>query len=83
MELAPDARYEELRHESEALGKIGQDQYFDDISGSALPPRLVEKARKEEIDFMIDWEVWEEVPVAHCWQATGKGLLGLAAGGWT
>jgi hypothetical protein len=76
VELAPDACYEELMHESEALGKIGQEQYFDNLSGSALPPRLVEKARKEEIDFMLDWEVWEEVPVARCWQATGKGPLG-------
>jgi hypothetical protein len=76
VELAADARYEELMHESEALDKIGQEQYFDNLSGSALPPRLVEKARKEEIDFMLDWEVWEEVPVARCWQATGKGPLG-------
>jgi hypothetical protein len=76
IELAEDARQEELMHESEALSKVGQAQYFDNLSGSALPPRLVEKARKEEIDFMVDWEVWEEVPVARCWQATGKGPLG-------
>jgi hypothetical protein len=76
VELAPDARYEELMHESEALSRIGQKQYFDNLSGVALPPKLVEKARKEEIDFMIDWAVWEEVPVARCWQTTGKGPLG-------
>ena len=71
-----DARHKELMHESDALGKIGEQQYFDNLSGTALPPRLVETARKEEIDFMVDWEVWEEVPVARCWHATGKGPLG-------
>ena len=71
VELAEDARYEELEHEAVAMSK-----YFDNLSGAPLPPKLVEKARKEEIDFMVDWQVWEEVPVSHCWQATGKGPLG-------
>lgn len=53
--------------------------FRDNLSGEALPAHLVRYARREEIDFMLEWQVWEEVPVARCWQATGKGPL---AGRW-
>jgi hypothetical protein len=54
-------------------------KYYDNLTGAELPPILVGKARQEEIDFMIDWAVWEEVATSLCWQVTGKGPLG---GGW-
>jgi hypothetical protein len=50
--------------------------YYDNITGELLPPDLVLKARKEEIDFMLEWRVWDEVPVSRSWQVTGKGPLG-------
>ena len=73
IELAEDAKYEELEHETEALAKL---KYYDNLSGAVLPPKLVSKARREEIDVMVDWKVWEEVPTSLCWQKTGKGPLG-------
>jgi hypothetical protein len=39
---------------------VGLAPYFDNLTGSELPTNLVEKARKEEIDFMLDWQVWED-----------------------
>ena len=50
--------------------------YRDNLSGEILSPDLVATARKEEIDFMLDWQVWEEVPVEICRKNTGKGPLG-------
>jgi len=49
---------------------------YDNITGEILDPELVKKARMEEIEFMLDWQVWEEVPVEQCRQTTGKGPLG-------
>ena len=40
---------------------------------------MVSKARREEIEFMVNWDVWEEVPNSLCWEKTGKGPLD---GGW-
>lgn len=83
LELSGDAKYEELEHEQDALKKTGGQQFerntgtvYDELTGEPLPSDLVEKARKEEIDFMLEWEVWEEVPVARAWQVTGMGPLG-------
>ena len=53
--------------------------YRDNISGGILPTDLIQQARKEEIDFMLDWVVCEEVSVDECWRAIGKRPLGS---GW-
>ena len=68
-----------LKHEEEELSEHGEawgESYQDNLSGEALPPHLVRAARREEIDFMLDWQVWEEVPLEECWRVTGKGPLG-------
>jgi hypothetical protein len=49
---------------------------FDEITGAVLPPKLVQQARAEEIKFMLDWGVWERVPIADCWRETGRAPIG-------
>ena len=73
VELASDTA-ERLAHDNEALARWGPDEerFWDNISGEELPAEKVREARREEIDFMLDWEVWEEVPIAKCWHTTGK-----------
>jgi hypothetical protein len=51
-------------------------EFWDEISGEALPTGLVQASRAEELKFMNEWEVWEEAPVAECHQVTGRKPLG-------
>jgi len=84
IEIDPEMEYEELEHEDAGMSQWGQqgveyatgEHFYDNISGEPLPPELVRKARQEEIDFMMDWQVWEEVPIDWCKKMTGKGPLG-------
>jgi hypothetical protein len=57
-----------------AVWSVGET--YDEITGATLPPDLVKKARAEEVDFMLEWGVWERVPVAECWRDTGKAPIG-------
>jgi len=50
----------------------GQQVFWDEISGKPLPPNKVRSARREEIDFMESWKVWNEVPTSKCWESTQK-----------
>eukprot|EP00969_Alexandrium_andersonii_P065238 2873220-Alexandrium_andersonii.AAC.1 len=45
-------------------------------TGAALPPKLVEAARSEEIRFMQSWQVCEVRPIAECRERTGKNPIG-------
>ena len=76
VELASGTASERLAHENEALAQWGPDEgaqrFCDNISGEELPAEKVCEARREEIDFMLEWDVWEEVPIAKCWHTTGK-----------
>ena len=53
----------------------------DDVTGRPLPPELVESARREELQFMDSWGVWEVRPVAEAWERTGKKAHRRALGG--
>ena len=67
LELTGEAENEKLEHEQNALKKIvyqpypaqwkttGENQIYDELTGEPLPMNLVKKARKEEIDFMLNW----------------------------
>ena len=35
-------------------------------TGEQLPPKLVEASHSEELKFMTNWRVRDEVPVAEC-----------------
>ncbi len=49
----------------------------DDQSGEPLEPRMVKLARKEEIAYFKEREVYEKVKMNECWEATGKAPIGV------
>ena len=51
-------------------------EVYDEITGAALPPQLVQQARAEEIKFMLEWGVWERTLITDCWRETGKAPIG-------
>ena len=54
-----DRSEEEMGFQDE-IGTDFQDEIgIDDVSGESIPAELVAKARREEIDFMESWKVWE------------------------
>ena len=44
----------------------------DDVSGATLDPKLVEKARREEMKYFKEMGVYVKVPKQECWLQTGK-----------
>ena len=48
------------------------DDTYDGKTGELLSPELVNEARKEELGFMRQIELYDEVPLSECWEATGK-----------
>jgi len=79
---AVEVQNEELRdwegerfwESEEETGRGGR--YIDDVTGSTLPRKETIAARKEEIEFLDDWHVWELAPIAEAHERTGKGPLG-------
>ena len=55
-----------------------QQRFWDDVSGEELPEAEVREARKEELQFMNEWDggVWEVVPIEDCIRKTGKMPIG-------
>ena len=45
---------------------------WDDVNGGELPMGEVKKTRGEEIGFMVDREIWSQVPIGMYWELTGK-----------
>ena len=88
IDLADDAQEEELQHESDALAAHREAAWNwsqsrpsgtivrDNLTGEVLPSALVAEARAEEIQFMEQWEVWEEVSTEECLAKTGKRPIG-------
>ena len=70
--LGPDGRREPI--EGHATGDDYDDysyaEFFDEISGEALPPELVRAARKEELEYVKQMNVYTEVPVEECIRST-------------
>ena len=50
-------------------------QYYDDISGEALNPQLVKKAREEEMREFKKHGVYTKVDIQEAWRVTGKGPI--------
>ena len=48
---------------------------FDDQSGARLKPELMRRARRDEIAYFKEMEVYEKVPIEECWKETGKGPI--------
>ena len=51
-------------------------KYWDDLSSKALNPRLVTKARAEEMREFAKRNVYEKVPIEDCWANTGRDPIG-------
>ncbi len=49
---------------------------YDDVSGAPLDPKEVYRARKEEVKFIQDMNLYDKVPVEECWKNTGKAPIG-------
>ena len=75
-EVLPEPAEERVIDEAAALEAFAPPRrYWDAVTNEELPLGLTRAARKEELDFMKDWQVWETVPTAACWQATGRAPL--------
>ena len=51
----------------------GLELAWDDASGAALDPQSVRKAREEEIQYVRKMDLYKKVPIAECYNRTGKG----------
>ena len=51
------------------------DQACDDHTGESLDAKKVKEARKLEMEYYDKMHVFDKVPVAQCWERTGKALL--------
>ena len=49
---------------------------WDDVRGGELKIEDVQKARREEVEYMERRGLWERVPVEECWRRTGKAPIG-------
>ena len=47
------------------------------MSGEPLDPAEVRKARKEEIRYFKEMNVYKKVPLAECWAKTGRAPIGV------
>ena len=54
------------------LSTGGGDQTWDDVQGGWLDPKLVAKARSDEMAYVRSHGVYVRVPRARCWVETGK-----------
>ena len=54
---------------------VEMEEACDDVSGKALDPKQVKKARKEEIEYVHKMGFYVKVPVAECFKQTGKALI--------
>ena len=49
----------------------------DDQSGVWFKPELMAKARREEIAYFKEMEVYRQVPLSKCWEVTGQDPIAL------
>ncbi len=75
-EVHSDAAQQHTNDEDEQLAAWAPGEVYDEITGAALPPSLVQAARAEEIKFMLEWGVWERALITDCWRETGKAPIG-------
>ena len=63
-----EKKYKTVEAEDEWQDEVA----WDDVSGAALSPEEVRRARAEEIKYVHDMELYEKVPTAQCYAQTGK-----------
>ena len=64
---------EEKSYEDEYADHV---KFIDDVTGRPLNPKLVAKARADEVRDANAHNVWTKVPIEECVQRTGKGPIG-------
>ena len=67
--------------EPDVLDTTWTETVYDATSGAVLDPQMVQGARREEITYCKEIDVYDIVPVAECWSRTGKAPI--PAVGWT
>jgi len=63
--------------EDKAEFRASMERYWDDVSGKELDPKMVQRAREEEMCEFRKHTVYEKVPLAQCWSRTGKKPIGV------
>ena len=51
------------------------DQAWDDHTGESLDAKKVEEARQLEMEYYDKMHMFDKVPIAQCWEKTGKAHL--------
>ena len=51
------------------------DQAWDDRTGESLDAKKVKEARQLEMEYYDKMHVFDKVPIAQCWERTGKAHL--------
>ena len=51
-------------------------QYWDDVSGQVLDPKLTQAARAEEVECIKSMGVYKKVPISQCVSETGRRPVG-------
>ena len=55
-------RANELKSEpAPRVSDAAKEEYDDEVVGRRPPPDLVRAARREEVNFMLDWKTWERM----------------------
>ena len=78
-EMKKVASTSENEDPSEALHEPGCEgmEAYDDITGQELDPRLMMRARRDEIKYFRDMGVYEKVSVQESYEATGKAPIAV------
>ena len=63
---------EEVGGADTGMDKDPFEEAWDGVSGKALDPEMVKRARGEDMEEFRKHEVYEKVPISDCKQATGQ-----------
>ena len=69
-----EVRIDWERQDAEVEGLM--EEAWDDVKGVRLEVEDVKKARREEVNYMMERGIWEVVPVEECWRRIGKSPIG-------
>ena len=67
----------EVQKAKENAAKCHEDDHrdliaFDDVSGAELDPKMVQKARRDEIEYVRSMNLYTKVKISECLKYTGK-----------
>ena len=59
-----------------SLNRENKEEFWDDVNGEKLPAEETKNARRDEIEFMKEWDVWDIVDISEAKQKTGRPPIG-------